>query len=98
MAQTSGLPIIAFRWKHTLALNWSKGDWSAQITQNYNTGYHDQKLGGSSVLRDIKPYQVFNLTGTYRGFKNFTIVAGITNLFDVNPPVTNHNGYNGLFE
>ena len=92
---TSSLPIITFRWKHTLALNWSKGDWSAQITQNYNTGYHDQNLVAAQYFRDIKPYQVFNLTGTYRGFKNFTIVAGITNLFDVNPPVTNHNGYNG---
>ncbi len=92
---TSSLPIITFRWKHTLALNWTKGDWSAQITQNYNTGYHDQNLVAAQYFRDIKPYQVFNLTGTYRGFKNFTIVAGITNLFDVNPPVTNHNGYNG---
>ncbi len=92
---TSSLPIITFRWKHTLALNWSKGDWAAQLTQNYNTGYHDQNLVAAQYFRDIKPYQVFNLTGTYRGFKNFTIVAGITNLFDVNPPVTNHSGYNG---
>jgi iron complex outermembrane receptor protein len=92
---TSSLPIITFRWKHTLALNWSKGDWGAQLTQNYNTGYHDQNLVAAQYFRDIKPYQVFNLTGTYRGFKNFTIVAGITNLFDVNPPVTNHSGYNG---
>ncbi|WMW79624.1 TonB-dependent receptor [Undibacterium cyanobacteriorum] len=92
---TSSLPIITFRWKHTLAMNWTKGDWTAQITQNYNTGYHDQNLVAAQYFRDIKPYQVFNLTTTYRGFKNFTIVAGITNLFDVNPPVTNHNGYNG---
>ncbi|MBC3883260.1 TonB-dependent receptor [Undibacterium sp. LX40W] len=92
---TSSLPIITFRWKHTLALNWMKGDWAAQLTQNYNTGYHDQNLVAAQYFRDIKPYQVFNLTGTYRGFKNFTIVAGLTNLFDVNPPVTNHSGYNG---
>lgn len=92
---TSSLPIITFRWKHTLALNWTKGDWAAQLTQNYNTGYHDQNLVAAQYFRDIKPYQVFNLTGTYRGFKNFTIVAGVTNLFDVNPPVTNHSGYNG---
>ena len=92
---TSSLPIITFRWKHTLALNWTKGDWAAQLTQNYNTGYLDQNLVAAQYFRDIKPYQVFNLTGTYRGFKNFTIVAGVTNLFDVNPPVTNHSGYNG---
>ena len=92
---TSSLPIITFRWKHTLALNWTKGDWNAQLTENYNTGYHDQNLVAAQYFRDIKPYSVVNFTLAYKGFNHFKIVAGVTNLFDVNPPVTNHNGYNG---
>lgn len=92
---TSSLPIITFRWKHTLALSWSKADWNAQLTQNYNTGYHDQNLVASQYFRDIEPYSSINLTATYKGFKNFVIVAGITNLLDANPPVTNHSGYTG---
>nr|WP_315485844.1 TonB-dependent receptor [uncultured Undibacterium sp.] len=92
---TSSLPIITFRWKHNLALSWSKGDWNTQLTQNYNTGYHDQNLVAAQYYRDIKPYTVYNFTMTYKGFKNITIVLGVNNLFDVNPPVTNHSGYTG---
>ncbi len=92
---TSSLPIITFRWKHTLALSWSKTDWNAQLTQNYNTGYHDQNLVAAQYFRDIKPYSSFNLTTAYKGFNHFVIAVGIANLFDAKPPVTNHSGYNG---
>ncbi len=90
---TSSLPIITFRWKHTLKLNWKSGDWTAQLTQNYNTGYDDQNLVAAQYFREIKPYQVWNLTGTYNGFKHISLTAGVTNLFDAAPPVTNHSGY-----
>lgn len=90
---TSSLPIITFRWKHTLKLQWNGGDFGAQLTQNYNSGYHDQNLVAAQYFRDIEPYKVWNLTGTYNGFKHIGIVAGVTNLFDAKPPVTNHSGY-----
>lgn len=92
---TSSLPIITFRWKHNLALSWSNGNWTSQLTQNYNTGYHDQNLVAAQYHRDIEQYTVYNFTMSYKGFKNFNIVFGVNNLFDVNPPVTNHSGYNG---
>ncbi|WP_332877893.1 TonB-dependent receptor [Massilia sp. S19_KUP03_FR1] len=90
---TSNLPIITFRWKHTLKLQWNNGDLGAQLTQNYNSGYHDQNLVAAEYFRDIEPYSVWNLTGTYKGFKNIVVVAGVTNLLDAKPPVTNHSGY-----
>ena len=90
---TSSLPIITFRWKHTMKLSWKRGDWGSQLTQNYNSGYHDQNLVAAQYFRDIKPYQVVNWTGSYTGFKHIGIVAGVTNLFDAKPPVTNHSGY-----
>jgi iron complex outermembrane receptor protein len=90
---TSSLPIITFRWKHTLQLRWANGPWSAQLTQNYNTGYHDQNLVAEQYWRDIDSYTAWNFSGTYRGFKHLTLVAGVTNLTDARPPVTNHNGY-----
>ncbi|MFB9242918.1 TonB-dependent receptor [Massilia antarctica] len=90
---TSNFPIITYRWKHTLKMNWKRGDWSSQLTQNYNSHYEDQNLVAAEYQREIKPYSVWNLTGTYSGFKNISIVAGITNMFDENPPVTNHSGY-----
>ena len=90
---TSSLPIITFRWKHTLTMAWNYGNWSSQLTQNYNTGYHDQNLVAAEYFRDIEPYSVWNMTASYRGFKNLTVSAGITNLLDAKPPVTNHSGY-----
>jgi iron complex outermembrane receptor protein len=90
---TSSFPIITYRWKHTLKLGWSKGDWSAQLTQNYNSSYEDQNLVAQQYWRDIESYKVWNLTTSYKGFKNIQITAGITNLLDTNPPVTNHSGY-----
>jgi hypothetical protein len=90
---TSSLPILTFRWKHTLTLRWKNGNWGSQLTQNYNSGYHDQNLVAAQYFRDIEPYSVWNLTGTYTGFKHIGITAGVTNLLDAKPPVTNHNGY-----
>ncbi|MFZ6768457.1 TonB-dependent receptor [Undibacterium sp. Di26W] len=90
---TSSLPIITFRWKHTLTMSWSQGNWTSQLTQNYNTGYHDQNLIAAEYFRDIEPYQVWNWTASYRGFKNLTLSAGITNLANARPPITNHSGY-----
>lgn len=90
---TSSMPIITFRWKHTLTLSWNRGDWGSQLTQNFNTGYHDQNLVAPEYFRDIESYSLWNWTVNYRGFKNLTISAGITNLLDAKPPVTNHNAY-----
>jgi iron complex outermembrane receptor protein len=42
-------------------------------------------------FRDIKPYSVWNLTASYKGFKHITLTAGVSNLFDTEPPVTNSN-------
>ena len=93
MCTTSSLPIITFRWKHTLKLQWNNGDMGLQLTQNYNSGYHDQNLVAPQFFRDIEPFKAWNLTGTYYGIKHIGIVAGITNLLDAKPPVTNHSGY-----
>jgi iron complex outermembrane receptor protein len=90
---TSSFPIITYRWKHTLTLAWAKGDFTAQMTQNYNSGYEDQNLVAQQYWRDINSYKPWNLTTSYKGFKNIRLVFGVTNLFDAKPPVTNHSGY-----
>ncbi|MBY0238237.1 MAG: TonB-dependent receptor [Burkholderiaceae bacterium] len=90
---TSSFPIITYRWKHTLKLNWALGNWSAQMTQNYNSKYEDQNLVAQQYWRDINSYKPWNLTATYKGFKHIAITGGITNVFDATPPATNHSGY-----
>jgi iron complex outermembrane receptor protein len=90
---TSSFPIITYRWKHTLTLNWSKGDWNVQATQNYNSKYEDQNLVAQQYWRDINSYKPWNLTATYKGIKNVVLTAGITNVFDAAPPATNSSAY-----
>ena len=43
--------------------------------------------------RDINSYKNWNWTTTYTGFKNLSLTAGITNLLDSKPPVTNSSLY-----
>lgn len=78
-----------FRWKHNLAVQWSSGDWSATVSQLYMSGYHDQNDVDPEFFRDVKSYSVWGISGTYTGIKNLSITAGIKNLMDTNPPVTN---------
>ena len=34
----------------------------------------------------VKPYSIYGLSATYRGIKNTTIIAGVKNLFNEDPP------------
>ncbi|MRW83515.1 TonB-dependent receptor [Pseudoduganella sp. FT26W] len=90
---TSSFPIITYRWKHTLKLNWAAGNWNSQLTQNYNSKYTDQNLVAKQYWRNINSYKLWNATTTYSGFKNIQVTAGITNLFNVPPPATNSSLY-----
>ena len=90
---TSSFPIITYRWKHTLKLNWAAGNWNTQLTQNYNSKYTDQNLVAKPYWRNINSYKVWNFTTTYNGFKNIQLTGGITNLFNVPPPATNSSLY-----
>jgi len=76
-----------------LRLNWSRGDWSSQLTQNYNSKYTDQNLVAQQYWRNINSYKPWNWTLTYNGIKNMQIIGGVTNVFDAKPPVTNSSLY-----
>ncbi|WP_075791756.1 TonB-dependent receptor [Massilia putida] len=91
---TSSFPIITFRWKHNLRLTWQSGDYSAQLTNNFNSHYRDANTAVTSqYYRDIPSYSTWNLTGSVRVQKQVRITAGVTNLFDKAPPITNNTIY-----
>jgi len=73
-----------FRWQHTIAVNYSLGPWSAVFANRYKSGYEDQ-----DPVNKVDDYSVFDLFGTWTGFKGLTLTAGIKNLFDEDPPFTN---------
>jgi len=82
------------RWKHQLGFTYTEGVWSGTLSQSYTAGYKDEVPLGvvpAGFDPDVKSYIVYNLSGTYTGFKNTSITAGIKNLLNTDPPFTAHN-------
>jgi iron complex outermembrane receptor protein len=82
------------RWKHTAYVTYTEGPWSGALYQQYTAGYKDEKPLGvipPDFKEDVDHYIVYNLTATYTGLPNWTITAGIKNLFNTDPPFTAHN-------
>jgi iron complex outermembrane receptor protein len=77
-------------WHHYLTINWTYGPWSATLTQNFQKGTYDQSPSpGEAQLRKIGNYDVWNLSGSYSGLRNWVISLGIKNVLDRDPPFTN---------
>ena len=85
---------LGIRWKHTASLTRTQGDWSATLAQVYRTGYADYVIPGvaNGTVRPVnwnpivKPYETYNLSVGFTGIKDLTIIAGVKNLFNEDPP------------
>ncbi len=85
---------LGLRWKHTVSLNYRRGDWSATLWQRYASGYNDQVLPGVASGRvtppDWKPkvdaYTTYSLGLTWTGIKGLTLTGVVKNLLDEDPP------------
>ena len=77
-----------FRWKHTAALNWRMGRWSATLAQSYKSGYVDQNSVDAAYRHDVPSYSLFNLSGSY-AVQGWLLTAGVKNLFDKATPFSN---------
>lgn len=90
---------LKLRWKHTASFTLDRGDWSTSLTQIYKSGYKSEVDGYGSgvILQDlgfqtkVKAYTLYNLSASYKGIKNATLTLGVKNLFDRDPPFSNHN-------
>jgi iron complex outermembrane receptor protein len=83
-----------FKWKHTARVNWNYGPFFAQLTQQYSSSYEDtnalaSQKPGQPFFNVIDPYRVYNLSTTYKVSPKFKIGAGVNNLFDHEPPLSN---------
>ncbi|MBM4192743.1 MAG: TonB-dependent receptor, partial [Gammaproteobacteria bacterium] len=85
---------LGLDWKHNAFFTFSRGDWSASISQIYRSGYLNQELPGVSagivsppnLDRFVDTYVTYNASVTWRGFDDLTVTAGIRNLFNEDPP------------
>ncbi|MBD8563109.1 TonB-dependent receptor [Oxalobacteraceae sp. CFBP 8763] len=83
-----------FKWKHQARVNWQYGAFFAQLTQQYSSSYEDTNAlptqqPGQPFYNVIEPYRVYNLSTTYKVSKQLKIGAGVNNLFDTDPPLSN---------
>ena len=83
------------RWKHYASMTWDQGPWSATIAQTYQTSYTDYAFDGTSddcCARTVGGMSIWDLQGSYTGFKNWKLALGVKNMFDTNPPRSNQQG------
>lgn len=76
---------VVQRWRHTVALDWSQGDFSASLSNNYLSGYQDQVVVGKPD-RSVSAYSLWNLSGAWEYSSALTLRAGVRNLLDTAPP------------
>ena len=80
---------ITPRWKSYVSLNWTDGPWAVTLGNTYQSSYTDYQEDGNGDLRTVSTLSLWDLYGSYKGFKNMTLVLGVKNLLDTNPPQSN---------
>jgi iron complex outermembrane receptor protein len=74
------------------------GNWSSTLSNTYVSSFKDfNDPTKTTVTRRIEPYSLFNLSVSYRGFKNTDVIVGVNNLTDTMPPATNATGFAGPY-
>ena len=76
------------RWKGTTTFTWAFKQFTTTLTWQY-TGPYTNAIAeeyGDPGTQQVASYSQFNLFTSYRGFKNWTIYGGISNLADKRPP------------
>jgi iron complex outermembrane receptor protein len=94
---------IIFRWKHQLAFDWKFNKWGVNLTQNYQSGYYDAARADSATGTDpvhVGAFSTWDAQGSYSGFKNLQLRAGVKNLFNRKPPeaITLGNYFQGGYD
>ena len=87
---------IGLKWKYTASLNFNKGKWSGRVSQLFRAGYIDYVPPGilngaflpfaTDYKAKVDEYITYNASLTYRWNKDLTIIAGIKNLLNEDPP------------
>lgn len=85
---------IGLKWKYSASTSYRKGKWTGRVSQLYRAGYMDYiapgVLAGLVTPANWNPkvgeYITYNASLTYRWSKDLTVIAGLKNLFNTEPP------------
>ncbi len=94
----------AYRWQHNIRVDWmSPGSmWGAGLSNRFYSTYIDQFPDGNGNQRRVGSYTLFDAYVSVKAIDKLTVLFGIKNLLDKNPPFTNASqgnfaaGYNTL--
>ena len=87
----NGNPVA--RYRQVLNFGWQYGSWATQLVNRYTSSYRDQSVGPvAGVTPVVAGNNVWDLAVTWSGVKGLALTAGLTNMFDRNPPFTNQSG------
>ena len=78
-----------FRWQHTLTLGWASGNWSALLANTFKSSYDDQNFVDPEFFNKVESYSLWNISGSYTGYRGLTLTVGVKNLLDEDPPFSN---------
>ena len=79
---------VILRWKDQLSLDWKRKAWSASLINNFQSGYWDSyraDADGSYPAQHVGGFSTWDAQGSYSGFRNLTLTAGVKNLFNRKP-------------
>ncbi|HLP25776.1 MAG TPA: TonB-dependent receptor, partial [Acidobacteriota bacterium] len=87
---------IGLKWKYTAAVSYRKGKWTGRVSQLFRSGYMDYVPPGiangtylaqaTQYNPKVGEYITYNASLTYRWSKDVTIIAGIKNILNEDPP------------
>ena len=90
---------LGIRWKHSAFVALASGDWTTTLRQQYTGGYAGYVPPGvasgaaNAVVTNwqpvVAPYTLHHLSLQYTGIKNTSIILGVKNLLNEDPPFAN---------
>lgn len=98
----------AFRWQHQIRLDWTspEGMWGGGLSNRYYSSYIDEFAIGptnSGPQRTVGSQSTWDAYASLRPIPGLTVLFGIQNVLNTNPPFTNASqnnfaaGYSALF-
>jgi iron complex outermembrane receptor protein len=84
----------AFRWSHELRVDWTSpaGTWGGGLSNRLFSSYIDEFGTGptqSGPQRTVGSYSTWNAYATYKPVRGLTVLFGVQNLLNTDPPFTN---------
>jgi len=87
------------KWRHRISFGWDLGPYNLTLSNQFSSGYTDQNTTYDPVAdsllpsRRVKPYSLWDLSGSWAISKQAKIRAGVLNLGDTAPPYSNQAYY-----